>query len=154
MSPFPLASTPEEVEMSTKAWAAVYDRDLDHDQFLTWLQKQHQAWEDVNFPESTQNTFHSFVGVTEEVGELAHALLKADQHIRGSEEEHDAAGQDAVGDIFIYMAGLCNKRGWNMQKCIEKAWLEVAARDWTKNKDDGKVDVLTDDDHNGNGDQW
>lgn len=120
-----------------KPWSAMYDRDLDHDQFLTWLQKQHAAWEAVNFPESSQNSMHSLVGVVEEVGELAHALLKMDQKIRGTDEEHIAEGKDAVGDIFIYMAGLCNKHGWNMQKCIEKAWIEVANRDWTKNRMDG-----------------
>lgn len=120
-----------------KPWSLVYDRDLDPDQFLTWLQKQHAAWEAVNFPVSSQNSMHSLVGVVEEVGELAHALLKKDQGIRGTAEEHDAEAQDAIGDIFIYMAGLCNKNGWNLQSCIHRAWIEVGKRNWVDHKKDG-----------------
>jgi NTP pyrophosphatase (non-canonical NTP hydrolase) len=129
-------------ETDRKAWSAVHDQDLDPRGFLTWLQAQHDAWESVNFPTSRQNSMHSLVGVVEEVGELAHALLKKDQQIRGSAAEHDAEAKDAIGDIFIYMAGLCNKNGWNMESCIRKAWIEVANRDWTKNKQDGKVEPV------------
>lgn len=139
-------------ETDRKAWSVTYDRDLDTRGFLTWLQQQHAAWEAVNFPMSEQNSMHSLVGVVEEVGELAHALLKKDQHIRGSAEEHDAAAKDAIGDIFIYMAGLCNKNGWNMEECIKRAWIEVGNRDWTKNKVDGGT--LVDDQHLANGDSW
>lgn len=139
-------------ETDRKPWSVVYDPDLDPRGFLTWLQHQHAAWEAVNFPMSEQNSMHSLVGVVEEIGELAHALLKKDQHIRGSAEEHDAAAKDAIGDIFIYMAGLCNKNGWNMEGCIRRAWIEVGNRDWTKNKVDGGT--LTDDHHLANGDSW
>jgi hypothetical protein len=104
-----------------KPWSTVYEREMDNDQFLTWLQKQHAAWEAVNFPESEQNSMHSLVGMVEEMGELAHALLKMDQKIRGSDEEHIAEARDSIGDL----------------SCIHKAWIEVAARDWTKNRMDG-----------------
>lgn len=121
-----------------KSWSIHYDPEFDASQFLTWLQKQHAAWEAVNFPISEQNHMHSLVGMVEEVGELAHALLKMDQGIRGTENEHMAEARDAIGDIFIYCAGLCNKLGINMQACIAHAWIEVGSRDWTKNKLDGK----------------
>lgn len=120
-----------------KTWSGVYDSEMDARQFLDWLQMNHSAWEHVNFPDSHGNVFHSLAGVTEELGELAHALLKDSQNIRGTAEEHDREGRDAVGDLLIYMAGLCNKKGWNMQRCVETAWAEVANRDWVKNKQDG-----------------
>lgn len=139
-------------ESDRKTWSVVYDRDLDNDEFLTWLQKQHAAWEAVNFPMSAQVDFHSLAGMTEELGELAHALLKTSQGIRGSEEEHDAAGQDAVGDLIIYCAGLCNKKGWNMQSCVYRAWIIVGQRDWTKNKVDGGT--LVEGEHLSDGEDW
>ena len=48
------------------------------------------------------------IGVVEELGELAHAVLKKRQGIRGTTEEHDAAARDAVGDIAIYLLDVVN----------------------------------------------
>lgn len=150
-----------------KPWSVIYEPELDTQQFLTWLQNQHAAWERVNFPTSEKEVFHSLAGMTEELGELAHAILKDAQSIRGDHEKHMLDGQDAVGDLFIYCAGLCNKMGWNMQQCIYKAWREVGSRDWTKNKETGvdpeaharlyKQDSkgdLADDGHLVNGEDW
>lgn len=123
-------------ETDRQPWSGVWDQS-DPRGFLAWLQVQHAAWERYNFPMSESDVFHSLAGVTEEVGELAHALLKTAQNIRGSQREHWQEGHDAVGDVMIYMAGLCNKMGYDMQTCAERAWKEVADRDWTKNRMDG-----------------
>ena len=106
---------------------------------LNTLQVEHEAWERRNFPDSADNVFHSLAGMTEELGELAHAVLKAEQGIRGSEAKHMMEAGDAVGDIFIYCAGLCNKLGLDMDFEVTKAWKQVKARDWNTNKESGKV---------------
>jgi NTP pyrophosphatase (non-canonical NTP hydrolase) len=106
---------------------------------LTQLQNEHEIWERKNFPDSADDVMHSLVGMLEELGELAHAVLKMAQGIRGSEQEHRNAAADAVGDINVYCAGLCNKLNLNMDECIEVAWGQVKNRDWTKNKVDGVV---------------
>jgi NTP pyrophosphatase (non-canonical NTP hydrolase) len=71
------------------------------------------------------------VGVQEEVGELAHAFLKAHQGIRTS-EDHAAAERDAVADIVVYLADFCNAREIDFQATLEETWAKVRQRDWKK----------------------
>jgi len=99
------------------------------------LQQEVGEWSRKNFPNNTPN--NPFLGMVEEVGELAHALLKADQGIRGTAAEHEEAAMDAVGDILVFMADFCERKGWSMQEIIEEVWDRVKHRDWTKNKKDG-----------------
>jgi len=94
------------------------------------LQFEQGNWQEQNFPSS--GIHECFYGVVEEIGELSHALLKMDQGIRGTKAEHMAETKDAVGDIIIYLAGLCNKRGISLQSAVEMAWNEVKQRDWVK----------------------
>lgn len=124
-------------ESERKPWSIVYDRDLDPDDFLTWLQKNTQAWREHSFPPQHRTAELQTLGVCEEAGELAHAVLKRVQGIRGTDKEHAEAEQDAVGDIMIYLAGFCTSRGYNLKACAYKAWLGVAQRDWSKYKEDG-----------------
>lgn len=124
-----------------KPWATVYDRDLDPAQFLTWLQKNSQAWREHSFPPEHRTAPLQALGVCEEAGELAHAVLKMEQGIRGSRSEHVIAAADAVGDIIIYLAGLCTSLNINLHSCVYKAWLEVANRDWSQYKETGVADA-------------
>jgi NTP pyrophosphatase (non-canonical NTP hydrolase) len=80
------------------------------------------------------------LGVCEEAGELAHAVLKMTQGIRGTEKEHLNEAADAVGDIVIYLAGLCSSLELSLQACVDEAWLQVLERDWSKNKETGVQD--------------
>jgi len=93
------------------------------------LQDEIAKWNKHNFPDATDQNM--FVGVVEEVGELAHSMLKKKQGIRLN-EDHEAKARDAVGDICIYLMALCHKRNWSFYDCILKAWDEVKERDWTK----------------------
>lgn len=79
---------------------------------LQQIVDEKNAWEAKNFPNTTQGSLENAVlGVIEETGELAHAHLKADQGIRGSEEEHALAARDAIGDCLIYLIGVANHSG-------------------------------------------
>ena len=102
---------------------------------LTQLQEEVSAWSKRNFPQ--EHLHHPLLGVGEEAGELFHAHLKEEQGIRGTKEEHVEAAKDAIGDILIYLADYCARRGFSLQTCIESTWKKVKERDWKKNKTTG-----------------
>lgn len=104
---------------------------------LHQLQREVGEWAEKNF--GKQIPTRPFLGVVEEVGELSHALLKKDQGIRGTAEEHDAGICDAVGDIMIYLADFCYRSGISLAGSVNKAWLEVRDRDWKKFPKNGKT---------------
>lgn len=89
------------------------------------LQDEHRAWLQHNFPNQDPND--ALLGVVEEVGEFAHAVLKRKQGIR---TVNDNAVRDAIGDIFIYLMSYCNTNNLSLAECIEDAWLQVSERDW------------------------
>lgn len=97
---------------------------------LGQLQTEQGRWVAHNFPD--ENPHSPLLGLAEEVGELAHAHLKNEQKIRGSEAEHKAAAADAIGDIVIYLASYCNRNGFELEACVDRAWAEVRARDWKR----------------------
>jgi NTP pyrophosphatase (non-canonical NTP hydrolase) len=103
------------------------------------LQRENNEWANRNFgPGNGDNrAIHSFLGVVEEAGELAHALLKQYQGIRGTYKEHEEAAKDAVGDLVIYLADLCSRKGWSFQDIVEETWAQVKMRDWVQNKGTG-----------------
>jgi len=72
------------------------------------------------------------LGVMEELGELTHCHLNTEQGIRGTSGEHEINGQDAVGDLMVYLLNYCHIKGWNIEEILEKTWGEVKRRDWVK----------------------
>lgn len=107
---------------------------------LSELQNAHRRWVTHNFP--NEQSHSPLLGLAEEVGELAHAHLKREQKIRGTEAEHQAAAADAIGDIVIYLASYCNRNGYDLASCVRQAWDEVSGRDWVLYPDTGKPLVL------------
>ena len=103
---------------------------------LEKFQAEVAEWSQRNFPKN--KPYHPLLGVSEEVGELCHAFLKAEQGIRGTPEEHFAASVDAVGDIVIYLTDFCSRNGISLADAIMTAWGEVRQRDWQNNKTSGK----------------
>ena len=87
------------------------------------FQEEYTKWLNRNFPNSTPGD--QLLGVTEEIGELCHSVLKAKQGIRGTKEEHEEAAKDAVGDLLIFLTGFCVLRGWNMQEILDNTWESV-----------------------------
>jgi NTP pyrophosphatase (non-canonical NTP hydrolase) len=67
------------------------------------LDRPYREWRERNFPQNDAS--HQLLGMIEEVGELAHAWLKKEQGIRGTEDQHMADLKDAVGDIAIFTLG-------------------------------------------------
>src|SRR5688572_7611302 len=107
---------------------------FDPPQPFTFRRLQHEVgeWSRRNFPNNMPH--HPLLGLTEEVGELAHSHLKLEQGIRGTESEHILGKMDAVGDILIYLADYCSRNNIDMQETIEHTWRMVQKRDWQKNR--------------------
>lgn len=101
------------------------------------FQKQVKEWQEHNFPD--HEPWEPLVGLSEEVGELSHAHLKRYQGIR-KDEDHEANGQDAIGDILVYLADYCTQMGWSLQECLDATWQTVRERDWKKDPIGGHND--------------
>jgi NTP pyrophosphatase (non-canonical NTP hydrolase) len=104
---------------------------------LAWFQTDVGWWSQRNFP--SEDTYRALLGVAEEVGELCHAHLKAEQGIRGTPEEHRAAKLDAVGDVVVYLADYCARNGLDLGQAVAATWASVRERDWVKFPGDGRT---------------
>ena len=87
---------------------------------LAQLQREQARWASDNF--GRQHPYQPLLGAMEELGELAHAHLKAEQGIRGTLAEHRAAKVDAVGDIIIYLSNYCTLNGIDLESAVEQTW--------------------------------
>ena len=96
---------------------------------LSRLQAEQAPWVLHNF--GKRPSYWPLLGAVEELGELAHAHLKAEQGIRTT-EDHAANKIDAVADVVIYLADYCTAEGIDLQAAVEKTWEEVKLRDWKK----------------------
>jgi NTP pyrophosphatase (non-canonical NTP hydrolase) len=65
-----------------------------------------------------ENATKQFIKLTEEVGELASALLKKDPY----------ETIDAIGDIQVVLIILCEQLGVNYKQCLESAYNEIKER--------------------------
>ena len=120
-------------EDKIKWWRENMETRLD----LKKFQQEQKEWGDRNFPVNGNHNYRPLLGAMEELGELAHAHLKAEQGIR-TNENHLESKIDAIGDIIIYLSDYCNKEGLSLNDCIINTWNKVKQRDWNKNKINGE----------------
>jgi NTP pyrophosphatase (non-canonical NTP hydrolase) len=99
------------------------------------IQRDIWHWKCKNFPNS--NADEQFLGIVEEVGEAAHAILKQKQRIRGTWDQHEEDLRDAIGDIMIFLFNFCSENEWYLSDIIQETWDVVKKRDWEKHKGDG-----------------
>ncbi len=97
---------------------------------LKQMQQEQGTWQEHNI--GIVESSHILIGVQEELGELCHAHLKMVQGIRGNSNEHRAKAKDAIGDMLVYLAGYCNREGYDLESIVEETWAEVKQRDWRK----------------------
>jgi NTP pyrophosphatase (non-canonical NTP hydrolase) len=107
---------------------------------LSVLQQQVGAWSSRNFPTNRGKAYRRLLGAFEELGELSHAHLKAEQGIRGTPEEHRAAKKDAVADAIIYLADYCYCEDIDMGDSLQETWEQVRTRDWVKFPKNGRTE--------------
>jgi NTP pyrophosphatase (non-canonical NTP hydrolase) len=109
-------------------------------------------WQINQFPD--RQGFHLTedlrLGIIEEMGELAHAILKRRQMIRGMEDDQkfNAKRDDAIGDAIVYFSQLqkCNQDDWGItlgaQEVGNGKWHEEAQSTifWLMQQDDMVAD--------------
>jgi NTP pyrophosphatase (non-canonical NTP hydrolase) len=108
-------------------------------------------WQCKNFPESSLmdlpkeelvrmiKILQMTLGMCEEVGEVAHAVLKGSQKIReGVNGFPKDLVCDGIGDNHIYANQLLSFLEISMEECVRKTVSHVLKRDWTNNPLDGK----------------
>jgi len=102
-------------------------------------QKELARWQAKHFGTHEDDPLRFVVGMSEEVGEVAHHVLKGIQGIRGGQggiNKHEVA--DGVADSFIYGMQLLSTLGINAEEVLERTINEVMQRDWINNPDNGK----------------
>lgn len=101
------------------------------------LQTRLHLWRQKNFPDA--DAAQQFLGMVEELGELAHARLKHEQGIRdlGEIDAFEQAEQDALGDLSIYLLGYCSYRELNLAHLVDDVARKVMKRDWIKYPENG-----------------
>ena len=105
---------------------------------LKKLQARRQVWALRNFgPDPKPYGHQNVLGVCAEAGELAHAQLKLEQNIRGDRDEHLTEIADAVGDICMYLMGVCDNYGFVFEECIRQTAESVMRRDWVADPERG-----------------
>ena len=77
-----------------------------------------RAWAEARNIIGGCTTRDQFLKLTEEVGELAQAILKDD----------DAEFVDAIGDIVVVLTILARQHGTSIERCVEAAWDEIKDR--------------------------
>jgi len=86
--------------------------------FAQW-QEEVSAWSRHNFGEQTAE--RPLLGMIEELGELAHPVLKQAQGIRVNEHRREQV-IDAVGDLVIYSLDFCGRAGYDAAEAYQTAW--------------------------------
>lgn len=65
-----------------------------------------------------ENAKTQFIKLSEEVGELANAIIKEDKTNQ----------KDAIGDIYVVLTILSNQLGFDIDECVESAYNEIKDR--------------------------
>ena len=65
-----------------------------------------------------ENSLIQFAKLSEEVGELANAIIK----------ENKENQKDAIGDIYVVLTILANQLGLDIDECIDSAYSEIKDR--------------------------
>jgi len=105
-------------------------------EILQTLQNEQAVWSEKNFGEQPPTA--PLLGLIEEVGELAHAVLKRNQGIRTG-ENHIEQMKDAIGDIVIYAADYATRQGFQLDAAYG---LLVGFEDMRNFRDDAGTDAF------------
>lgn len=105
--------------------------------FLETLQDEHAVWQQKNFGAQATGE-NSFLGMVEEMGEMAHAWLKFKQGIRGIDRETFLAKIiDGHCDLIIFGMGMATDLGYVLEDHLEQTWAKVKTRDWVADPEKG-----------------
>ena len=104
-------------------------------------QKELFAWMNRNFDEKNmeKKLFQCVLGMSEEVGEVSHLLLKSSQKIREGENGLDLdLFADGIADTLIFGLQALSILGIDAEKEISKTIEQVLQRDWKSSPSTGE----------------
>jgi NTP pyrophosphatase (non-canonical NTP hydrolase) len=90
-----------------------------------------EAWMIRNFPNESRVSVT--LGLCEEVGEVARAVLKQEQGIRGTWEEWDNEIKKELGDVYLKLMQVAMVCGFDLDEAIAQRWEVIRQRDWVRN---------------------
>ena len=98
-------------------------------------QKELSDWADLNFGDLRADTMECIVGMIEELGELAHVVLKRKQRIREAADGGDFKLEigDAFADVVIFGIQAMTCEGIDAEAVIKKTINTVLQRDFKNN---------------------
>ena len=103
---------------------------------LSRLQDEVTPWANHNFGvpghDPTRTRVGSTLGLCEEVGEVARAVLKQHQGIRGTFEEWQDEIIKELGDVVIKCAEVAAICGIDLNAAVARRWFDVQERDFKK----------------------
>ena len=100
-----------------------------------------KKWQDENFGKHPDDALRFTLGMSEEVGEVCHHVLKGTQGIRGGVKginKEEVA--DGVADILIYGLQLLSELGMDAEAEISAVITKVLKRDWVKHPTGADID--------------
>lgn len=116
---------------------------------LRVIQSEVETWQQYNFGDSNAamipvSEVQAFFGMVEELGELAHAMLKSWQGIRGFANDPaklQAAKEDAVADLFVFALNFCNQHNIDAHAVLDYTWnKEVKPRNFRRYPKNGRTE--------------
>jgi NTP pyrophosphatase (non-canonical NTP hydrolase) len=116
-----------------------YITEKEYSDTLSTVQRESCEWRARAYPE-TRSIELQALGVCEEAGELAHAVLKYKQGIRGYDREKTREEvADAIGDIMIYACGVADQLDIDISRAVYEAWEHVRDRNITQGSNPGNL---------------
>lgn len=108
---------------------------------LNDLQGRLKQWQEANFDDDCTGPEWMALGAAEELGEVAHIIVKAKQRIRqhqaGLDDKTVNDLADGVADTVIYLMQLCSHLGIDFGKTLFFTAETVMQRNWREHKTDG-----------------
>jgi len=95
------------------------------------MKDETSAWFLANFP--NEDRVSVTLGLCEEVGEVARAVLKQHQGIRGSYTEWDEEIRKELGDVYLKLLHLAYYCQIDLDEAIQERWEVIRKRDWVTN---------------------
>lgn len=81
-----------------------------------------------------ENTVHQALNVAEEAGEVARAVLKRVQGIRGTYEHWTDEIRKEAADVMISLMCLAQIEGWDLGMAVDERWNYVINREMDKHR--------------------
>lgn len=92
------------------------------------------GWDLQALWDSKPNAKRDFAQFNVALGKLSHSVLKTHQGIRGSREEHERKGKEALQRFLAELNGMCEVVNQDLVKITNDTWARVSKRNWVADK--------------------